>query len=148
MKVCELTFTVCKGGSLKIPAALLAKMRLSAGDHIRIAYLTDDGAKNAFKEFLFYSEATADYKEEQRISIPSSLLQQANIPPDDDIQITCLDGVLIIGAETKLNLSELTAVLEGLTASVDITEDLPTDTASLLMQLKGTIDDLRREYES
>lgn len=148
MKVCEMTFTVGKGGSLKIPAALLSKMGLFAGDHVRVAYLTDDGMYNTFKEFLLYSETVTGCGDEQRISIPNILLQQANIPPDADIQITCLDGVLIIGAETKLNLSELTAVLEGLTTSADITEDLPTDTASLLMQLKGTIDDLRREYES
>ena len=149
MVLCELTFTINKNGTLKIPADLLAKMGLSAGDHIRVAYLTDDGTNNIFREFLLYSGTADDYEEEQqRIAIPSSLLRQANIPPDADIQIACLDGVLIIGIETKLNLDELTTVLEGISAAVNITENLPVDTKSLQMQLKETIDNLRGEYES
>lgn len=103
---------------------------------------------NTFKEFLLYSEGSDNYGEGQEIIIPSSLLEQANISSDSDIQIACLDGVLIIGTESKLNLSELAAVLEGVSIAVDVTENLPTDTDSLQLQLKEAIDNLRREYES
>lgn len=75
-------------------------------------------------------------------------MQQANISPDSDIQIVCLDGVLVIGTESKLSLSELAAVLGGISAAVDITEALPSDTESLQIALKKTIDSLKREYES
>jgi antitoxin component of MazEF toxin-antitoxin module len=143
-----MTFTINKNGELKVPATLLSKMGLSAGDHIRIAYLTEDGMGNTFKEFLLYSEGSDNYGEGQEIIIPSSLLEQANISSDSDIQIACLDGVLIIGTESKLNLSELAAVLEGVSIAVDVTENLPTDTDSLQLQLKEAIDNLRREYES
>ena len=97
---------------------------------------------------MLHSEETNTYGDELKITIPSSLLQQANIFPDSDIQIVCLDGVLVIGTESKLNLSELTAVLEGISIVTDVTENLPADTDSLQLQLKDTINNLRREYES
>lgn len=148
MRLCEMTFTISKRGDLKVPAAILTKMGLFAGDHIRIAYLTENGMDNTFKEFMLHSEETNTYGDELKITIPSSLLQQANIFPDSDIQIVCLDGVLVIGTESKLNLSELTAVLEGISIVTDVTENLPADTDSLQLQLKDTINNLRREYES
>ena len=76
-------------------------------------YLTENGMDNTFKEFLLYSEEANDYGNGQEITIPSSLLQQANISPDSDIQIICLDGVLIIVTDSKLSLSGLAAVLGG-----------------------------------
>jgi len=148
LNLSEITLTVSKNGKLKFPPFLLKEMGLVPGDHIRIAYLTNDGTANTFKEFLLTSEDLSDISEEQQIAVPSRLLQQANIPPDADIQIICLDGAIVIGAEPKLNLKELDAVLEDLSVAVDVTDNLSSDTASLYTQLKRTIENLRREYES
>lgn len=69
---------------------------------VSLTYLTHDRTTNSFKEFLLTSDDTPDYDEEQRITIPYHLLQQANIP---DVQIVCLDGALVIGLEPALNLN-------------------------------------------
>ena len=52
MYISELTFTVDRRGSIKIPASVLEKMGLHPGDNIRVAYLTQDGSANTFREFL------------------------------------------------------------------------------------------------
>lgn len=148
MQISEITLTVGKNGKLKVPVSLLKVMGLGPGDHIRVAYLTNDGTTNIFKEFLLAPEEIPDYTDEQRIVIPLRLLQQAQISPDSDIQIICLDGALIIGTESELNINELKAVLEGISAAVDVTDNLPSDTVSLCAQLQNTIEDLREEYES
>lgn len=147
MKLRELTLTVSKNGTLKFPSSLLAEMDLHSGDNIRVAYLTQNGTTNLFKEFLLTADDTPSYAEEQRIAIPYHLLQQANIPSEADIQIICLDGALIIGIEPTLNSNELTAVLDGLSVVTDIIVQLPSDSASLHTQLIDAIDNLRREYE-
>ena len=51
MYISELTFTVDRRGSIKIPASVLEKMGLHSGDNIRVAYLTQDGSANQFREF-------------------------------------------------------------------------------------------------
>ncbi len=149
MKLRELTLTVSKNGTLKFPSSLLAEMDLHSGDNIRVAYLTKDGTINSFKEFLLAADDTPAYGEEQqRITIPYHLLQQANIPSEADIQIICLDGILIIGIEPALNSAELAAVLDGLSVVTDIIDQIPSDSAPLHTQLMDAIDNLRREYES
>ena len=88
MKIAEATYTIDKRGGLRIPAAALSDMGLTAGDPVRVAYLTPDGTRNDYREFLIYSEATTEsLSETPQISIPADLLYQANIQQEADLQI-------------------------------------------------------------
>ena len=141
MKISEITLTANHNGCLKIPAPLLKEMGIVPGDHVRVAYLTDDGAHNTFKEFLVTAEGIQGQNEEQRIAIPNQLLRQANIPEDADIQIICLDGILVISHESGMNQDELADVLDSLWTANDITARLPADPETAWEYLKNFTDD-------
>ena len=141
MKISEITLTVNHNGCLKIPAPLLKKMGIAPGEHVRIAYLTDDGICNTFKEFLITTEGIQGQNEEQRIAIPNQLLQQANIPENADIQVICLDGILIIAHDSEMNQNELADVLDSLWTANDIAARLPSDPAAAWEYLKTFTDD-------
>ena len=57
MQILEMTFTVDQRGGLKIPPSVLTRMGLAAGDHVRVAYLTHDGAANTFCELMLLPNA-------------------------------------------------------------------------------------------
>lgn len=82
MQILETTFTVDKRGGMKIPASVLTKMGLAAGDHVRVAYLTDDGAANTFCELMLLPNAVDEIDPDKSgaIQIPVELMRQANIP--------------------------------------------------------------------
>ena len=61
MKILEATLTVRDSGNLVFPAAILQKMGLSVGDHVKVAYLTDDSKRNTFKEFLLTTDGVEDH---------------------------------------------------------------------------------------
>ena len=141
LKISEVTFTVSHNGCLKIPAPLLKEMGIAPGEHVRIAYLTDNGTRNTFKEFLITAEGIQSQNEEQRIAIPNQLLQQANIPEDADIQVICLDGVLVIACDSGMNQDELADVLDSLWSANDIITRLPPDPETAWEHLKNFTDD-------
>ena len=115
MKIVETTYTINKGGGLKIPSTDLKAMGLNAGEHIRVAYLSRDGIHNDDREFLLSGESIAeDGGGEAQISIPAALMEQANIPQDADLQIVCCDGCIVIMRDSALSIDELTAVLSAL----------------------------------
>lgn len=123
MKIIELTCTVDKQGGLKIPAHILREMGIISGDSVRLAYLSGSEAcdsRNTYREFMVtpngitiaLDECEPDAGEFQ---IPAELLAAANIPPDSDITITCVDGAIIIGeAELFALPDELSALLDDL----------------------------------
>lgn len=111
-------------------------MGLVAGDHVRAAYLTEDGTQNTFREFFLTAEGIGDHGEEQRVSIPTTLLQQANIPEHSDIQVFCLEGALVFAREEGLDQLELTEVLTSLQAASDVLAGLPDDPAGALEALE------------
>lgn len=105
MKIAETSYTVSKSGGLKIPSFALKEMGLTAGDHVRVAYLTSDGVQNDCREFLISGEAFAEAGErESKIGIPVDLLAQANTPQDADLQIVCCDGYIIISRDATLSI--------------------------------------------
>ena len=93
------------------------------------------------KEFLITAEGIQSQNEEQRIAIPNQLLQQANIPEDADIQVICLDGVLVIACDSGMNQDELADVLDSLWSANDIITRLPPDPETAWEHLKNFTDD-------
>ena len=142
MKISEITLPVRVDGSLLIPSDQVREMGLQAGDTIRVSYLTPDGATNSFRELLIYAEdskAKNDF-DSRTIQIPTELLQQAQIPPEADMQIICLDGALLICRDNAPSVEELNAVLEALRTSGELVSDLPNDPEELRNQLSALIE--------
>lgn len=139
MKILEITFTVDNGGSLRIPSRTLREMGVAPGDHVRVAYLTDNGERNTFKEFLLTPEGVEYCEEPQQLVIPVPLLQQAGIPENADVQIVCLNGALVIMQETALSQTELLSVLDGLLTAAELVSELPADATQAQMELADVL---------
>ena len=150
MQIAEISLPVQADGSLLIPSDLIREMGLQAGDTIRVSYLTPDGATNSFRELLIYAEdSKAENNLDTRtIQIPTELLQQAQIPPEADMQIICLDGVLLICRDNAPSVDELTSVLESLNNVGNLISSLPNDLEELKEQLSAIIESFSEEYES
>ena len=149
MQIHEVAYTVNHSGSLKIPKADIAKMGLCAGDHLRVAFLTNDGSTNVYKEFLISPNGIEDPMLDGKdvlssISIPVSILQEANIPSEADLQIVCADGAIIISHDT-LSGNELKTVLDSFTYAENLMRQLPKDGATALDLLGDCLDEVQEE---
>ena len=149
MQVLELIFTVDHRGRLKIPAPVLTKMGLAAGDHVRVAYLTHNGAANTFCELMLLPNAVdgVGLNGDNAIQIPMELMRQANIPQDADLQIACLDGCIVISRDTGLQPEELNSILEHLQTAESLTAMLPGETQQTLSQLEQAVQTIRKGSE-
>lgn len=128
MKIAEVTYTINKNGVLRIPAASLNEMGLAAGDQVRIAYLTSDGIRNDYKEFLISGNSANDSMDEDpQISIPSGLLDQANIPQEADLQIVCCEGCIVITRDAVMSVNEMAALLSALETADGIASQFPAE---------------------
>lgn len=147
MQISELTFTVNKRGGIKIPAVIMEKMGLAPGDHVRVAYLTQDGTANTFREFMLLPAAMgeSDLNEDSAIQIPTQLMREANISPDADLQIACLNGALVICQDTNLQPEELHSVLESLEFAESLASMISGDTQQMLLQLEQAINIIIQE---
>lgn len=143
MQISESVFTVRKSGNLLIPAAVLQEMGLHPGNHVRIAYLTEDGSKNTFQEFLLSKNPLEHLSEEQQIQVPNHILETANIPKDADLQIVCLDGLILICQDPTLSIDELTAIFEQL----QTIGELPLSPQETPAQIKEQLDELFDYYQ-
>ncbi len=143
MQISESVFTVRQSGNLLIPAAVLQEMGLRPGNHVRIAYLTEDGSKNTFQEFLLSKNPLERLSEEQQIQVPNHILETANIPKDADLQIVCLDGLILICQDPTLSIDELTAILEQL----QVIGELPLSPQETPAQIKEQLDELFDYYQ-
>mgnify|MGYP001080639363 FL=1 len=149
MQVLELIFTVDHRGRLKIPAPVLTKMGLAAGDHVRVAYLTHNGAANTFCELMLLPNAVdgVGLNGDNAIQIPMELMRQANIPQDADLQIACLDGCIVISRDTGLQPEELSSILDSLQLAESCASVLPEEARQVLSQLEQTIQNTRKGSE-
>ncbi|MDO4315385.1 MAG: AbrB/MazE/SpoVT family DNA-binding domain-containing protein [Oscillospiraceae bacterium] len=144
MQITETTFTVSRSGNLKIPASVLREMGLFPGDHIRIAYLTHDGQANSFQEFLLSADPLEDLTDAYQLHVPNHLLNRANIPVAADLQIICLNGLIVICPDTVLSPDELSAILKNLQTAEDLIRGLPIGTAQAQAQLEKVINELQK----
>lgn len=90
-----------------IPADDLTEMGLTAGQDVFVAYITDDGLANRYHEFTVSSVSLSELDTAQQIAIPQQLLEQAGIDSNAEVQITCMDGTIIITGDTPLTEDEL-----------------------------------------
>ena len=63
MMISENSYTINQHGNLKIPSRELIAMGLFAGMHVRVAFLTEDGEKNTFCEFLLTKNSLTDLQD-------------------------------------------------------------------------------------
>lgn len=149
MQILEMTFTVDKRGGMKIPPPVLAKMGLAAGSHVRVACLTHDGASNTFCELMLLPDAVDETVSDRTnvVQIPEELMRQAGIPQDADLQITCLDGYIVISRDTGLQPEELYPILENLQVAEALASMLPGETPQALAKLEQTIGRIQKGAE-
>lgn len=149
MQILEMTLTVDKRGGMKISPPVLARMGLAAGDHVRVAYLTHDGAANTFCELMLLPNEVdgAIPNEDSSIQIPMKLMRQANIPQEADLQITCLDGCIVISRDTGLQPEELSSILDSLQLAESFVSMLPGEVRQVLSRLEQAVQNTQKGLE-
>ena len=127
MKIAELAFTIGTDGELRIPAETMKEMGINSGDTANVAFLSPDGERNEYKEFVISSESFGGKSDDdaEQIRIPTALLQQAGISPEADLQIVCCEGLVVIMRDATMSAEELTAVCAALRAADDVVGLLP-----------------------
>lgn len=105
-----------------IPASDLSEMGLIAGQSVFVAYIADGGLINQYQEFVVSATTLSELGVSQQITIPQLLLEQANIGPEAEVQVTCMEGAIIITGDTALSEIELKEVVDRLQAANDLSE--------------------------
>lgn len=150
MTLCEITFWISDRGELLIPAETIADMGLKPGDPIHVAYLSSDGASNEFREFLLTQNGMEQIGEDiSSIQIPLQLLEQANIPSDADVQIMCLDGMLLICRSASLDLEDMKEIFQRLKKAQQFSDyyGYEGDLENVSKQLVSVIEQLQEEED-
>lgn len=75
--------------------------------------------------------------------MPNHILETANIPKDADLQIVCLDGLILICQDPTLSIDELTAIFEQL----QTIGELPLSPQETPAQIKEQLDELFDYYQ-
>lgn len=115
MTISEFTCIVDSTGSLVIEPESIAEMGLRPGELVHIAYISEKGVSNDYREFLISKSGVNGIEEsESSFQIPTSLLEQANISTDSDLQIACFDGLIIVCRSSVLEQEEYEEILERL----------------------------------
>ena len=81
------------------------------------------------------------------IQIPEELMRQASIPQDADLQITCLDGCIVISRDTGLQPEELYPMLKNLQVAEALASMLPEEAPQALAKLEQTIGSIQKGAE-
>lgn len=110
-----------------IPASDLSEMGLIAGQNVFVAYIADSGLINQYQEFVVSATTLSELGVSQQITIPQLLLEQANIGPEAEVQVTCMEGAIIITGDTALSEIELKEVVDRLQAANDLSEYMGTE---------------------
>ena len=110
-----------------IPASDLSEMGLIAGQTVFVAYITDGGLINRYQEFVVSGTTPSALGVSPQIIIPQLLLERANIGPEAEVQVTCMEGAIIITGDTALSEIELKEVVDRLQAANDLSEYMGTE---------------------
>ena len=148
MKISEHLFFVDESGNLRIPSPVLQEMGLVPGDQVYVAYLTEDGTKNIAREFLVSPAAMDQINPEEKIQIPSQLLEQANITEEQDLQIVCLDRAIVICGETHFDVEELSQLLQNLQTIHTWSQPLIAPPAEVIRILREALGEGVEKHES
>ena len=106
MKIIETKGQITDNGSIILPPGVLDTMCVTAGAAVHLAYLSHHPVKqiNSYGEFFLTQDGidnigeTVESPESAELSVPHALLEAAGIPLDDDLDIRCEDGAIIIGS--------------------------------------------------
>ncbi len=122
---------------------------MAAGDHVRVAYLTHNGAANTFCELMLLPNAVdgVGLNGDNAIQIPMELMRQANIPQDADLQIACLDGCIVISGDTGLQPEELSSILDSLQLAESFASVLPGEARQVLSRLEQAVQNMKEGLE-
>lgn len=127
MDLVELTCTVNKSGTLKIPNVILHEMGLLAGDSVRLAFLSNGTGQNIFQEFMITPngvDGVAQTDIISEIAIPNELLSVANIASGSQLQIACVNGAIVIYQPAVRLLEDLEELLCKLGIAADAIQEL------------------------
>lgn len=110
MKIIETKGKVADSGSIILPPGVLETMCVTAGDTVHLAYLSHHPVKeiNSYGEFFLtkdgidYVNEPVEAPESAELSVPHALLEAAGIPLDDDLDIRCEDGAIIISSDDPI----------------------------------------------
>ena len=142
MKLSEISIPVAANGDLLVPASIMREMGLHGGDLVQIAYLTKDGVRNDFHEFLLSSGGVDEAEDSVSFQVPDTLLQQANMKADEDVKLVCLDGCIVICKDRDLDHEALLDVLDSLKKANELTSDLPSGLREVQDQLSEIVNEL------
>lgn len=137
-----MTYTVNQHGVLKIPRETITGMGLYPGDTVRVAYLSEDGEVNTFREFLLTTGGAGSAKTGGQIAVPNELLAQAGIPDHSDIQVICGTGAIILCADPILGAADLSKILSALGVAADMISQLPAEPNNAIELLQNTFNRL------
>lgn len=110
-----------------IPTGDLSEMGLTARQTVFVAYIADGELINQCQEFVVSATTLSELGVSQQITIPQLLLEQANIGPEAEVQVTCMEGAIIITGDTALSEIELKEVVDRLQAANDLSEYMGTE---------------------
>ena len=106
MRIIETKGRIADNGSVVLPPDVLETMCVTAGDTVHLAYLSHHPVKeiNSCGEFFLTKDGIdhvtepVEALESAELSVPHVLLEAAGIPLDDDLDIRCEDGAIIISS--------------------------------------------------
>lgn len=106
MEIIETKGRIAENDSIILSPGVLEALCVTAGDTVYLAYLSHHPVKqiNSYGE-LFLTKDGIDHisdpvesSESTELSVSHTLLEAAGIPLDDDMDIHCEDGAIIIGS--------------------------------------------------
>jgi len=127
MTIIETTYTVSQHGTLKISRKAISGMGLQPGDTVRVAYLSDDGQANIFREFLLTKDGIDAATADGQIAIPTDLLEQAGIPQNADVQVIYGNGAIVLCPDPCLDVENLEKLLHSLEIAADLLSQLHSE---------------------
>ena len=129
MRIIETKGRIADNGSVVLPPDVLETMCVTAGDTVHLAYLSHHPVKeiNSYGEFFLtkdgidHATEPVEALESAELSVPHVLLEAAGIPLDDDLDIRCEDGAIIISSADPVK--QLPPQLMELFDSLDVSHD-------------------------
>ena len=114
IEVIEIYVIASDDGSLTLPAVLLKDMGIGPKEQVRVAYIQNAFGKNQYKEFFFSPNGIDTIDSAASILVPEQILEEAKLLQNDEIQIICIEGAIVLAGERAFETSDLIEVLNSL----------------------------------
>lgn len=120
-------------------------MGINPNDTVYVSYISDDTLKNRFRELLVSSFPLDELEQPSPVLIPTNLLEEANISENQDIEIACLDGAILIKREQLLWPDELEKLIQSMGIAADLSDLTPASYDAACDVLLETINSYEEE---